>query len=385
LPELDIDQVADIVDQLEHRPVLVAAEHCTRQRHRHSGCTRCMDACPAGAIAWNEGLEIDWEACTGCRICATVCPTAALEAGEPSDDEVLVQIQRTVEKGGRVTFACLNVRRGVQGGGSCVPVNCLGRLNEALLVGAGACGAESVWLVDGECESCPQAVGRTTAGRVLTRSNVILEALGIPVRAAFRPDLPEAAGVHGGGNGYGQGVSRRGLFKALARETARVGDVTAGVVQSRQEAMEPGTSVRGELPKALPSNRLLLLATLKRLEAPAPGAMISEEGGPFASFQLAEGCTACQMCAFFCPTGALTGVVDGGKVGLAFRASHCTNCGLCRDICYRDAVRLSPQVDLHKLAALEVEWCFAQEMDAEPWKKGISETVARQILGTLRR
>jgi ferredoxin len=384
MPGLDVDQLAEVMDRLQPHPLAVDSQLCTRKRHRHSICTRCVDTCPVGAIAWNEGLEIDWEVCIGCGICAAVCPTAALEAAQPSDDELLVQIQRAVDSQGWVAFACRQVQEDATSGGPCITVPCLGCLNEGLLVSAAAYGARSVWLVDGACEDCTESVGQAAARVVLARSNALLEAFGAPDRAAFRPDLPDVPGARGGGNGSLQGVSRRGLIKALARETARVGEVTSEVAQKGQPP-EPAVRVRRELPRELPSNRLLLLAALKHLGTPVVGILVGDESGLFAQFQLEEGCTACQMCAFFCPTGALTGVVDGGKVGLAFRASHCTNCGLCRDICYRDAVRLSPQVDLHKLAALEVEWCFAQEMDAEPWKKGISETVARQILGTLRR
>jgi ferredoxin len=384
LPRLDVNQVTEIVDRLERRPIAVAAEHCARQRHRRSTCTRCVDVCPVGAITWNDGPEIDWEACTGCGICATVCPTAALKASDPADDEMLVQIQRSVEKQGWVAFACPNARQGAAGSGACIPVNCLGRLDEGLLVSAAACGAQSVWLVDGACTDCPQAMGRETAAAVLARSNALLEAFGVRPHVAFRPDLPPVAGAPGD-NGVTQGVSRRGLFKALARETARVGEVAVEAAQGSEAETVPGGGSRAQLPRALPDSRLLLLATLKRLGVPAAGVLVGDVDGPFARFELGPGCTGCQMCAFFCPTGALTRVVDGGRIGLAFRASHCTNCGLCRDICYRDAVRLSTEVDLNKVATMAVDWCFAQEMDAEPWKKGLSDQVAEQILGTLGR
>jgi ferredoxin len=384
MPELSVEQIVDIIDTLQRPGLKVALEHCARKRHRLSTCRRCIEACPAGAITWEEGLEIDWEACTGCGICAAVCPTAALEAGEPSDDELLIRVQRAVEQQGWVAFACPRAQEDSQGGGACLTVGCLGRLNEGLLVGAASAGALSLWLVDGACEGCPQAVGRDVAGAVLARSNALLEAMGLPLRAAFRPDLPERAAVDRGDNGSADGVSRRGLIRALARETARVSEVAADVVQ-KSPGSEPRGMLRGDLPKALPSDRLLLLAALKRLGSPAANARVGEEGGPFARFQLRDGCTGCQMCAFFCPTGALTRVVDDGRIGLAFRASHCTNCGLCQDICYRDAVLLTPQADLNKVATLAVEWCFAQEMDAEPWKKGMGEGVARQILGALGR
>ena len=89
------------------------------------------------------------------------------------------------------------------------------------------------------------------------------------------------------------------------------------------------------------------------------------------------------MCAFFCPTGALTKVVEGGRVGLAFRVSHCVSCGLCRDVCFQDAVQQTYEVDLRKVVGLSVEWMFAREMDAEPWKKPVSAEAAKRILDSL--
>ena len=377
---LDVDQVVDILDRLESHPVVVTSELCARQRHRRSTCSRCVDLCPVGAITWEEGLEIDWEACTGCGICAAVCPTGALETKGPSNDELMVRIKQVISDQDGVVFACPRAQGGCKGGAPCLTVSCLGRLDESLLVGAVAYGAASVWLVDGACAGCPQAVGRALAGAALTRSNALLQAFGVPARVAFRHDLPALPVAGGGRNGSAQGVSRRGLFKVLARETARVGEITAETVRDSHREHEPEARPRGDLPRALPSRRLLLLAALKRLGSPAVSTFTGDKEGVFARFSLGDACTACQMCAFFCPTGALTRVVEGGRVGLAFRASHCTNCGLCRDICYRDSVLLWPVVDLDKVLSMSVDWLFAQEMDTEPWKHASGDSVARHVL-----
>jgi ferredoxin len=370
-----------MLDRWERRPVALALEFCVRQRHRRSTCTRCVDVCPVGAITWDNGLEIDREACTGCGICAAVCPTAALEASGSSNDELLAQVQRAVERRGWVAFACPRARQGGGAGAPGLTVSCLGRLDEGLLVSAAACGAQSTWLVDGACEGCPQAVGRAVAGAALARCNALLEAFGVPARAAFRPDLPGALQA-GGGNGSAEGVSRRGLFKVLARETARAGQIGAGPEQGMQARPEPRKTV-GDLPRALPSSRLLLLAALKRLGAPVAAALAGEEDGPFARFALGERCTGCQMCAFFCPTGALVKVEDEGRVGLAFRSALCTNCGLCRDICYRDAVVLDHQVDLNDVLAVSVDWLFVGDMEDPPWKKPPDRRVTQAILGMM--
>lgn len=42
------------------------------------GCTRCADACPAGAIDLREGPRVDLGRCLFCTDCADACPEAAL-------------------------------------------------------------------------------------------------------------------------------------------------------------------------------------------------------------------------------------------------------------------------------------------------------------------
>lgn len=261
-------------------------------------------------------------------------------------------------------------------------VSCLGRLDESLLVAAVAHGARSVWLVDGACGDCPQTIGWTAAHTVVARSNALLKAFGVREAITFRPSLPDVRAA--GGNGQSnQGVSRRGMMKVLARETARVGEIRAETRQSSQLREEPAGKVRGELPHALPSRRVLLLAGLMRLGIPVARDLNGDGDGLFAQFTLGEGCTACQMCAFFCPTGALTKVEDGDRMGLCFSVAACTNCGLCRDICYRDAVLLSHQVDLNQVLALSVEWQFVQDAHTPPWKDPPDKKVGRQLLKSL--
>jgi ferredoxin len=383
MPRLALDQAADILDRLESRPVVMATELCARQRHRLSTCTRCVDACPSGAISWQDGLQVDAEVCSGCGICAAVCPTGALETRSPANAELMVRVRRIATEQGSVAFACPQTQTAFGGGQPWLSVDCIGQIDESLIVGAVACGAKSVWLVDTACESCPQGVGRAVASVVLRRSNELLDAFGIAPHIALRGDLPAADGPATGHRGAGQGMSRRGLFKHLVHETARLGEVTADTVRRSGDARADPPVAKGKLPVALPDKRLHLLAALKLLGQPLKPVLTGTEDGLFARFELAEGCTACQMCAFFCPTGALTKVEEGGRVGLAFRSSACTNCGLCRDICYRDAARLTHQVDLTEVLALSVDWLFVQDMGTAPWQDPPDQRIGRGILESL--
>lgn len=45
------------------------------------GCTKCVEACPFGAVAFIEGTErpeVIADACTGCGICEYICPSHSL-------------------------------------------------------------------------------------------------------------------------------------------------------------------------------------------------------------------------------------------------------------------------------------------------------------------
>lgn len=53
---------------------VIAGRNCLA--YQNSFCSTCVERCPvAGAITVEQGLpRINPDACTGCRICAEVCP-----------------------------------------------------------------------------------------------------------------------------------------------------------------------------------------------------------------------------------------------------------------------------------------------------------------------
>jgi formate hydrogenlyase subunit 6/NADH:ubiquinone oxidoreductase subunit I len=58
-----------------------------------------------------------------------------------------------------------------------------------------------------------------------------------------------------------------------------------------------------------------------------------------------DACTSCQMCATFCPTGALAKFSDDdGTFGIEHAPSECVKCRCCEDICPAGALTLSDEV-----------------------------------------
>jgi Pyruvate/2-oxoacid:ferredoxin oxidoreductase delta subunit len=85
--------VARLIAQASHmvgtfdkpRFINFSADLCAHSRNRKVGCTRCLDLCPAGAIApAGDSVAIDAEICAGCGQCAAACPTGAASYALPT-------------------------------------------------------------------------------------------------------------------------------------------------------------------------------------------------------------------------------------------------------------------------------------------------------------
>lgn len=310
------------------RFIAFASNLCTHSRSRITGCTRCLDLCPTGAIvSAGDHVAIDPQICAGCGNCATACPTGAASYALPPADALMRKLRSLM-----VAYGAAGGENGVvlfhdhdhgdplidalSRFGHGLPANVLPvAVNEVTSVGLEAVAALFAYGASG-VRFLVRAKPRhdiTALGRVVDTATVILASLGygstiISVIAADEPDSLRAqldAGV---------------LAKAL-REPA------------------------GFLP--IGGKREMLVFAMRELRrvAPEPIDLVPlAVGAPFGGLEIdTSGCTLCLSCVGACPTSALTDHPE--RPELRFTESLCVQCGLCAATCPEKVITLKPQLD----------------------------------------
>lgn len=99
----------------------------------------------------------------------------------------------------------------------------------------------------------------------------------------------------------------------------------------------------GTLPHFIPDRRERLLDALAELGEPADVMVDTRLWGHVVIDPAA--CTSCQMCATFCPTGALRKFQDpDGTFSVEHGPADCAKCRLCANICPAGAIEISEEV-----------------------------------------
>ena len=327
--ERAIFEAANLVGEFDKpRFIRFTPSLCAHSRSKITGCTRCLDLCPTGAIApAGDHVRIDAAVCAGCGACAAACPTGAAAYALPPADALVRRLRTLLSAYGQAEGLdpVILFHDGAHGEplmdalarfGEGLPANVLPvRVNEVTQVGPEALAAVFAYGAAGVRFLSRAKPKHDVSGlhRTVGTMGMILDGLGYGLGgvAVIETDDPDQ------------------LRAALDRMTLAT------------PAAEPARFA------AHGGKRGLLELSVRELHrvAPAPvDAIALPAGAPFGGLSFAtESCTLCLSCVSACPTGALSD--DPEKPTLRFTESLCVQCGLCAATCPEDVITLEPRLD----------------------------------------
>ncbi|MDI5920577.1 4Fe-4S binding protein [Halomonas sp. LR5S13] len=291
---------------------------CAHSASGNTGCTRCLEVCPADAVHSHQGridawIEIDPFRCHGVGSCSSACPTGAIQFRLPEtarqQETLLAWLAAYREAGGAAP-----VVRFAEAGDLAGEDAAAGHVLDIPLEELGAAGHDQ-WLT--------ALAGGAAEVRIQCRA-------GMPERlTAFIDD--QLAQTHA-------------LLHALGHSPSRVVRLMAGDEAAR-DALPGEAPLEGEPLVFTEHNKRdrldSVLAHLERLGHPDGHRHAMPAGAAYGGLAVnGEACTLCLSCVSNCPTPALAAGDD--RPLLSFREADCIQCGLCAEACPEDAITLVP-------------------------------------------
>jgi ferredoxin len=355
----------DLVGTFEKpRYVTFDAKLCAHSRSGRVGCTRCLDLCPAGAIApAGDHVAIDANICAGCGQCAAACPTGAASYALPPEDALMRKLRTMLiayrEAGGEQ--AVLLVHDEAHGAPL---IDALARFGDGLPANVLPFATNEVTQVGIESIAAAFAYG-ATAMRFLLRAKPRHDVVGLTRTMGIADPILSGLGFGSGRIAAIETDDPDALLKALCTIPLLPTAPRPASFQARGRKRDVLRFALGELHRA----------------APAPVDIIAlPAGAPFGAVEVdASGCTLCLSCVSACPTSALRD--DPERPVLRFVEDACVQCGLCRSTCPEKVITLVPRIDFGAVRApariLKEEEPFCCVRCGKPF--GVKSTIERVI------
>jgi ferredoxin len=301
---------------------------CAHARSKITGCTKCLDVCPAGAIAEaGDYVLIDAGICGGCGSCHAVCPTGAIAYRYPQREDTIGKAQAMLrayaEAGGQKpvllfhdeTFG-LDLVAAMARFGRGLPANMLPLSMHAVT---------SI----GHVEMASMLAGGAQKIFVLSNPENAEELDGLHNEAALANHVASALGFGG---------------------EARIEIITEADPEAAEAALwspAPPFALKATAFTPLGGKRdiaRMAFGTLHDAAPQKPDFIALPANTPYGLVHVDQAaCTLCMACTSACPTAAI--MDTPGEPKLRFIESACVQCGLCVKTCPENALSLEPRMN----------------------------------------
>ncbi|SLN30518.1 NADH-plastoquinone oxidoreductase subunit [Pseudoruegeria aquimaris] len=321
-------EAGQMVGTFEKPLYLAYNEHvCAHARAEQTGCSKCLDICPTGAILPNgEHVAIDPLICAGCGACSALCPSGAITYDDPPVSHLLRRMQVLAETFGKA--------------GGTAP---------RLLVHDAEHGSEMI--------SLAARFGRGLPADVLPLSVSTVTGFGhSEMLAALALGFSEVSVLLAPRAERGVIEGEAALARAMAGASgAGIHVLDIGDPDALSDHLFTAVAPRPPIEPVLPlgDRRQVARLAAKALNPEADSPVPLPEGAPYGAVLVdTEACTLCLSCVSLCPAGVLLDNEDMPQ--LRFQEDACLQCGICRTICPEKAIALEPRMNLADTALAQV-------------------------------
>ncbi|MDQ2092186.1 4Fe-4S dicluster domain-containing protein [Marimonas arenosa] len=330
---------------------------CAHSRASQTGCSRCLDICPTGAITPSgDHVEIDPDVCAGCGGCAAVCPSGAASYDNP-DVGFLFRRLATLADAFRAA----------------------GGARPRLLVHDEDFGAELIAL--------SARHGRGLPADVIPFEVYNVEGFGhAEMLAALGVGFAEVMLLTGPRTEMTVPDAQLELARAIVEGTGHAATRLRAIAPSDPDALE--ATLAGEAPDPAVPQPILPMGGRREVTRLAAAALAGgktdpiplPDGAVYGTVEVnTDACTLCLACVSLCPSGAVMDNPD--KPQLSVQEAACLQCGICVNTCPEDAIsllpRLNPGADALAPVVLNEEEPFACISCGKPF--GVRSTIERIV------